>query len=188
MRSCGWIAAGAFVLASAAGDVACRSAGGVPSPPPGVSVASITVTSDAFRANGTIPVEYTCDGKEIMPSLTWSAPPPNTKALVVIIDDPDAPGGTFTHFVAWDLPADLRSIKEGTDVSTLGAKIGANDGKSLGYKGPCPPQGEEHRYDFRVLATDRPLGLRDGASRADVDNALVGHLLGEGTLSALFGH
>jgi Raf kinase inhibitor-like YbhB/YbcL family protein len=107
---------------------------------------------------------------------------------VLVIDDPDAPGGTFTHLVAWNLSPELRTIKEGVDVSTLGATVGTNDGKSLGYKGPCPPQGEEHRYEFHVMAVDQPLALREGSTRADVDTAMVGHLLGEGTLTAQFGH
>ena len=148
----------------------------------------MTVTSTSFRSGGTLPVDFTCDGKNTLPSLIWSAPPPNTRALVLIVEDPDALAGVFTHFIAFDLPGDALSIKEGADPTSLGALVGRNDFNGVQYDGPCPPKGEMHHYAFRVFALDRPLHLTQGASRAEVYAAMSAHVLGEGTASALFGH
>jgi len=167
---------------------ACRGAGPGPSPPEGATVASITVTSKTFPSGGAIPVDFTCDGKNLPPELTWSAPPEGTASLAIVIDDPDAPGGVFTHFVAVNLSPDLRSLKEGFDAQAIGAKIGRNDFDHASYDGPCPPRGELHRYRFRVLALNRALGIADGAARGAVDAAMNGRLLGEGTLVGTFGH
>jgi len=172
---------------SACATTACRGAGPGPSPPAGVSVASITVTSKTFGSGGAIPVDFSCDGKNQAPELTWSAPPEGTASITIVVDDPDAPGGVFTHFIAADLPADQRSLKEGLDPSTLGAKIGKNDFDHTSYDGPCPPKGELHRYRFRVFALDRAIG-GEGASRGQIDAAMNGHLLGEGALVGTFAH
>ena len=159
-----------------------------PSAPPGVQAASITVTSKSFATGAEIPVDYTCDGKDGSPQLTWSAPPDKTKAITIVVDDPDAPSGTFTHWIVIDLPPETLSLAEGIDPSTLGAKVGANDFHNVRYNGPCPPHGEQHRYQFTVYATDVVLPLSESATRADVDQALSSHVLGAGTLTALFSH
>jgi Raf kinase inhibitor-like YbhB/YbcL family protein len=159
-----------------------------PSAPAGASMASVTVTSKSFVTGAEIPIDYTCDGKDLSPQLTWSAPPEKTKGLVIIVDDPDAPSGTFTHWIAFNLPPDMLSIAEGVDAATVGGRVGANDFHNVRYNGPCPPKGEQHRYQFILYATDAPLPLNEGASRADVDAALAGHVLGSGALVALFSH
>jgi Raf kinase inhibitor-like YbhB/YbcL family protein len=174
-----------LVIASLAAACA-PERGPAPSSPSGVTPSSITVTSRSFASGGTIPVDYSCDGKDVSPQLTWSAPPQGTKALVIVVDDPDAPSGTFTHWLVIDLGADALTLAEGVDPSTLGAKVGANDFHNVRYNGPCPPKGEQHRYQFTVFASDAPLPLNEGATRADVDAALSGHVLGSGTLTALF--
>ncbi|HEY2509301.1 MAG TPA: YbhB/YbcL family Raf kinase inhibitor-like protein [Polyangiaceae bacterium] len=158
-----------------------------PSAPVGGSASSLTVTSKSFPSDLQIPVEYTCDGKNVSPQLTWSAPPDGTKALVVIADDLDASGG-FTHWVALDLPPDALSLPEGADIAALGGRVGLNDQHNVQYDGPCPPRGSYHRYRFRVFASDRVLPLDEGATRSAVEGALAGHVLGVGSLVANFSH
>src|SRR5262245_12290213 len=166
-----------------------QAAGPGPSAPPGVQMGSITVTSKAFAPGGQIPVDYTCDGKNISPPLVWSAPPQGTKALAIILDDPDAPGGLFTHWIVFNLPGDALNIAEAVDPTTLGAKLGANDFHNVSYGGPCPPKGDGmHRYQFTVYALDAPLAKNEGANRSEIDAALAGHVLGLGTLVGGFGH
>jgi Raf kinase inhibitor-like YbhB/YbcL family protein len=179
-----WVGA---LFASLAG---CKTtaAGPQPSAPAGRSVTSITVTSKSFPADLQIPVDYTCDGKDLSPALTWSAPPEGTKSIIVLVDDPDASSGSFTHWIAIDLPADTTSLAEGVDVTTLGAKTGQNDFRSVRYNGPCPPRGELHRYRFWIYAADYVVPLNEGATRSDLDAALSGHLLGAGALKATFSH
>ncbi|MDB4998080.1 MAG: hypothetical protein JWM74_5512 [Myxococcaceae bacterium] len=174
----------AFALAACGGG----SGGGVLSPPPGASVASITVTSSSIPSNGAVPVEHTCDGKDLTPALTWSSPPPGTQALVIVVDDPDAGDGTFTHFVAFDLPPELLSVKEGWTPSGVGGKAGRNDFESVDYRGPCPPHGEQHMFSFRVYALDKPTNLHEGASRSEVSARMTSHVLGAGALRGSFGH
>ena len=167
---------------------ACASSGPRPSAPPGVTAASITLTSKSFPTNGTIPVDYTCDGKDSSPQLTWSSPPQGTKAFVVVLEDLDAPSGGFTHWLLWNIQPDVLALPEALDAAKLGAKLGMNDLKSVRYAGPCPPHGEMHRYVFHVYATNEMLDLSEGANREAVDTALSGKVLGDGTLTATFGH
>lgn len=152
--------------------------------------ASITVTSGTFPPGGTIPVDHSCDGKEVRPPLTFSAPPAGTQSLVVLVDDPDASAGVFTHMVLFDVDPSRLKLAEGTSAADGGpdARYGSNDFGSARYGGPCPPHGELHRYRFRVIAVDRKVGLTEGATRAQVFAALDGHILGEGILMGTFGH
>lgn len=178
-----------FVLALAIGCGGGGGGGGAQlSSPAGVNAASITVTSKSFASNGPIPIEHTCDGKELTPSLTWSSPPPGTQAIVILVDDPDAGDGTFTHFVAFDIPPEVVSVKEGWTASEVGGKTGRNDFNSVDYRGPCPPRGERHMYAFRVYALDKPTGLTEGASRDEVTARMTSHVLGSGALRGSFGH
>lgn len=179
-----------LALAGTFTSVGCKAGyggGGGPSAPPGGTVASLTVTSNSLPS-GPIPVDFTCDGGDVLPALTWSAPPESARSLVVVIDDPDAPSGLFTHFIAFDVPPDVRQWKEGANPAESGARIGANDFGNVRYNGPCPPHGEQHQYRFSVLASDVKLDLPDGANRQEIDAALEGHLVGQGTLTRLFGH
>jgi Raf kinase inhibitor-like YbhB/YbcL family protein len=173
------------------------STGPQPSAGPGGSVSSMTVTSKSFPSDLQIPVDYSCDGKDVSPQLTWSAPPQGTKALVVMVDDPDASSGSFTHWILLNLPPEMLSLAEAVDPASIetarqgspsGAKVGQNDFRNVRYNGPCPPRGDLHRYRFWIYAADQVLPLNEGATRADLDAALSGHLLGAGMLKATFAH
>jgi Raf kinase inhibitor-like YbhB/YbcL family protein len=153
-------------------------------PAPGVTVSSITVTSRAFGMGGTIPIDYTCDGKDTSPPITWSAPPEGTKSLVVYVDDPEA-GNHFTHWIVFNLPPETTSIPEGGDVDKLGGRLGSNDFPDVRYGGPCPPHREMHRYVFHVVALDATLNLPEGVRRVALDRAMSGHVIGDGSLNGL---
>ena len=133
------------------------------------------LSSPAFQDSGLIPQKFTCQGDNISPELNWSEAPASTKSFALIMDDPDAPGGTFTHWVLFDIPAATIQLAEGQP--PIG--IGGNNGLSqTGYMGPCPPSGI-HRYYFRLYALDVPtLNLKEGASRSDVETALKNHVIG----------
>jgi Raf kinase inhibitor-like YbhB/YbcL family protein len=178
---------GAGLLAWGAGACAVGTGRGALAAP-GVTVASMTVTSKSIPSGGQVPVDATCDGKDTSPELTWSAPPEGTRAIAIVMDDSDAPGATFTHWLVLDLPPSTVGVPEGVEPSALGARTGTNDFDSARYAGPCPPRGQLHRYEIRVLALDAPSGARDGAKRAVFDAAIRGHVLGQGTLETAFGH
>jgi Raf kinase inhibitor-like YbhB/YbcL family protein len=140
----------------------------------------LKIESKAFPAGGDIPVRFTCDGENVSPALSWSAPPRETQSLALIADDPDAPVGTFVHWVLYDLPATARELPEGVPATpdpATGGRQGTNDFRRMGYGGPCPPPGKPHRYFFRLYALDRGLGLPGGARRQQVDQAMKGHIL-----------
>ena len=146
------------------------------------------LTSKAFDNNKTIPSQFTCDGKDISPALSWSQPPADTKSLALICDDPDAPGKTWVHWVVYNLPPSTRFLPEAIP---LGSKIpdggfqGINDFKKLSYGGPCPPGGT-HRYFFKVYALDKMLDLKPGASKKELEAAMKGHILDEGELMGYY--
>ena len=169
---------------------ACGTPQIIPKAAPGVTVASITVTSPSFAEGARIPVDHTCDGKELIPELVLSAPPENTKSLVLIVEDPDAPSGVFMHMVAFNIAPDTHKIPQGTELTGAGegARFGLNDFKVAHYSGPCPPKGEAHRYRFRVVALDTVLRLSEGTPLNQVYEAIDGHIIGEGTLTGHFGH
>ncbi len=140
----------------------------------------LKIESKAFSAGGDIPAKFTCDGEDRSPALSWSEPPKATQSLALIADDPDAPVGTFVHWVLYDLPATTRELPEGIAASAepaSGGRQGNNDFRHVGYGGPCPPPGRPHRYFFRLYALDRKLGLPAGARRQEVDQAMKGHIL-----------
>ena len=140
--------------------------------------AKIKITSSAFQQGGNIPSKFTCDESDTSPALQIIGIPSNAKTLVLIADDPDAPGGLFTHWLVWNIPAQTNSIAEG---SAPNGVHGTNDFGKSGYKGPCPPPGT-HRYSFKIFALDRELDLRSGAKRSQVDAAMKGHVIGQGEL------
>jgi Raf kinase inhibitor-like YbhB/YbcL family protein len=146
---------------------------------------AITLISSAFAEGQSIPSEYTCDGEDLSPPLSWSTLPDGTRSFALIADDPDAPSGTWVHWVLYDLPATLTNLPEGIpkDGEVLqGAKQGKNDFNRLGYGGPCPPRGGAHRYYFKIYALDKKLGLKAGAAKSAVEKEMRGHVLGEGEL------
>jgi hypothetical protein len=137
------------------------------------------IESTAFTANGMIPSVYTCDGQNISPDLNWDEPPLGTQSLALIVDDPDAPGQTFVHWVIYDLPPQIHHLpKAVAPQATLasGGVQGKNDFGKLGYGGPCPPSGV-HRYFFKLYALDRELGLKAGATKDQLEAAMNGHIL-----------
>jgi Raf kinase inhibitor-like YbhB/YbcL family protein len=145
---------------------------------------AIKVTSTAFKDGEIIPKQYTCDGNDISPPLTWSGAPQETKSIALICDDPDAPGGTWVHWVLFNLPPTSNALIAGVSSAKSldsGAKHGKNDFKRFGYGGPCPPGGT-HRYFFKVYALDSMLTLDPGITKADLVKAMQGHVLAEGQL------
>lgn len=135
------------------------------------------VTVAAWPEGGPIPKQYTCDGANVSPAAEWSGEPAGTKSFVLIMDDPDAPAGTWNHWLLYDIPAQVRRIDEGAaNPPGLG---GVNDFGKPGYGGPCPPRGHgRHRYYLRVFALDTPsLGLKPGARRAEIERAMGKHIL-----------
>lgn len=166
--------------------IGCDKTGGFAPPTPAPNAGTLTVSSTSFPANGPIPVAFSCDGRDAMPALAWSSPPRGTGAQALVVDDPDAPGGTFTHLIAWNMSADSRSIGEGSSPASDGGQLGKNDFGKPGWSGPCPPKGTLHHYRFRVVALDRPLALGAGVARAAFDAALSGHVVAEGVLTGTF--
>ena len=149
------------------------------------SRAPMQLTSTAFQAGGDIARRYTCDGNDVSPQLSWNGAPAGTRAFALIADDPDAPAGTWVHWVIYDLPADGRDLAEGipaTEALANGTKQGTNDFRKIGYGGPCPPPGLPHRYFFKLYALDAPTGLKPRATKQQVLEAIKGHTLGEAQL------
>jgi len=146
---------------------------------------TFTLTSPAFRDGQAIPEQYTADGRNVPPPLAWGDPPAGTRAFALVCEDPDAPRGTFTHWVVANLPAETREL--GGAALPGGATQGANDFGQVGYGGPAPPPGKPHHYVFRLLALDRPLDLPAGATKDQVRQAAKGHVLAEGRLVGTYG-
>ncbi len=146
------------------------------------NMATIQVTSSAFEHEGTIPSKYTCDGEDISPPLAIAGVPGNAKSLALICDDPDAPGGTWVHWVVFNLPATVKSLPEKVDIAVHGAIEGKNSWQKSEYGGPCPPSGT-HRYYFKFYALDiATLDLDQKATKEDVLAAMEGHIVVEGQL------
>lgn len=152
------------------------------------------VTSQAFKAGDPMPKKHTCDGENISPRLDWNGVPPGAKSLAVIMDDPDAPPGTWIHWTIWNIPASATALAEGTpktadldDGSRQGRVYGVKEFSRTGYFGPCPPPGKPHRYFFRLYALDVKLDLAASATRFDLDGAMKGHILASAELMGLYG-
>ena len=144
-----------------------------------------SLQSTAFKEGADIPRQYTCEGADTSPALNWSEPPQKTQSFALIADDPDAPVGTWVHWVAWNIPASTRQLPEnvakGADLAG-GGRQGTNDFRKTGYGGPCPPPGKPHRYFFKLYALDATLDLKPGAGKKDVEQAMKGHVLAEAQL------
>jgi len=148
----------------------------------------IKLTSAAFKEGELIPRAYTCDGVNISPPLEWSGVPKSAKTLAIVGDDPDAPGGTWVHWVLYNLPADnigvVENVPPGEHLKAGGFQ-GKNDFGKIGYGGPCPPSGT-HRYVFTIYVLDTELPLKAGASKADLLKAMVGHIIGQSQLTGTY--
>lgn len=152
---------------------------------------SLQLASSAFHDGEPIPPKYTCDGQNVSPSLAWSGTPEEAKSLALIVDDPDAPGGLWVHWVIYDLPANTRTLPEAVPHDRQlhdGARQGKNDFGKIGYGGPCPPKGPAHRYFFKLYALREKTGLQAGASKEELERAMKGQIVGQATLTGKFGH
>jgi len=149
------------------------------------SSSKMELRTTSFTAGGFIPKRFTCEAENVSPALAWSEPPRGTQSFALIEEDPDAPSGTFVHWVAYDLPAAYRSLPEalsGNDEMPGGGRQGTNDFAKTGYSGPCPPPGKPHRYFIRLYALDARLDLRPAATRKELDSAMQGHILARAEL------
>lgn len=146
---------------------------------------SLAITTTAFSRGGAIPQSYTCDGADASPDLSWSGVPNRVQSFALIADDPDAPVGTWTHWLIWNISAQSTGLPRGMpkDETLIdGSRQGRNDFRRIGYGGPCPPPGKPHRYFFKVYALDTKLDLRAGANKHELEQAMKGHVLAQGEL------
>ncbi len=151
---------------------------------------SVELTSTAFQAGTTIPKHYTGDGADQSPPLQWSEPPAGTRTIALICDDPDAPRGTWDHWMLFNLPSDIRKLEPGIPTTATlpnGAKQGKNSSGTLGYEGPAPPKGKPHRYFFKVYALSTAVDLPSGSTKAELETAMKGNILAEGQLMGTYG-
>ena len=145
---------------------------------------ALQLTSDAFVNGQSIPAKYTCTGMGISPALAWTEPPAGTQSFALIVDDPDAPGRTWVHWVLFNISTGTRSLKEGFTAENTIA-VGKNSSSHLSYDGPCPPSGT-HRYFFKLYALDAPLSLSPGATKDQLLKAMDGHILAQAELMGTF--
>lgn len=159
-------------------------------PIPTATQVPFALSTAAFAPGGPIPARYTCDGQDVSPVLSWNEPPLGTETFAIIMDDPDAPGGAWVHWVVYNLPSDLRELPESqptTEQLPNGGVQGRNSWPKIGYGGPCPPGGPAHTYRFFLYAVDTALDLPVGASKEQVLKAIEGRILGESVLTGTYG-
>jgi len=150
---------------------------------------TFAISSPSFSNGGKIPAKFTCDGTDVSPELTWTASPPGTQSFTLIADDPDAPVGTWTHWVLFNLSTHTTALPESVakvDEVPSGGRQGRNDFRKIGYGGPCPPSGKLHRYFFKLYAVDEMLDLKPGASKEDVELAMQDHILARAELMGTY--
>jgi len=181
--------AGPYSLATPAAESTALETAGPASAEESDEAMALTLTSTGFDAEGAIPPKYSCDGEDISPPLAWSDPPPGTLSFGLILDDPDAPGGTWVHWVLFNIPAAARALPEAVPPDTIladGSVHGTSSFNSLGYGGPCPPGGT-HRYYFKLYALDAILDLEPAANKADLEAAMEHHILAQAELMGTYG-
>ena len=149
----------------------------------GVKMGELKISSSVFENNGSIPKKYTCDGTDVSPPLKIENVPSEAKSLALIVDDPDAPMGTWVHWVLWNIPPETKEVKEGSVPE--GSQQGMNDFRKQNYGGPCPPSGT-HRYLFKLYALDSLLNLNPRSTKADVEKAMKGHILSQAQVVGLY--
>ncbi len=151
---------------------------------------SFQISSTAFSEGGMIPKKFTCDGPDVSPQLSWKDAPAATQSFALIMDDPDAPVGTWVHWVLYNLPANTKELPEGVEKQEQlagGGLQGRNDFRKVGYGGPCPPTGNPHRYYFKLYALDAKVDLKAGVTKADAERAMKGHILGQTQVMGRYG-
>ena len=151
---------------------------------------ALKLTSNSFSQGGTILQKHTCDGSDISPELHWSDAPQGTQSFSLIMEDPDAPAGTWVHWVLYNFPATVHELQEALPKKkelSSGAQQGRNDFRKNGYGGPCPPPGPAHRYFFKLYALDSKPNLKPGATKAELEKAMQGHILGHAELMGRYG-
>lgn len=156
----------------------------------GVKTMALKIESDAFAHQTAIPKKFTCDGNDVSPPLKWSGVPEAAKSLALICDDPDAPMGTWTHWVLWNMPPSTPGLPEGVPPDSVlpgGIHQGKNSWPKSGYGGPCPPPGKPHRYFFKLFALDSELDLPVIANQAGLENAMRGHILAQAEMYGTYG-
>lgn len=150
---------------------------------------ALTLSSPAFKAGETIPKEFSCEGADKSPHLKWSDVPEGTQSFVMIMDDPDAPVGTWDHWILFDIPANTMELPSGISHDpelSNGSRSGLNSWMKHGYGGPCPPPGGPHRYFFKLYALDKKLELPATSTKAQVESAMKGHILAESQLMGIY--
>jgi len=143
---------------------------------------SLTISSPSFSNGGDIAKNFTCDGADVSPQLSWTDPPAGTKSFALLADDPDAPAGNWNHWVMWNLSPEARGLPEGVSKDSRlpdGSQQGKNDFPKIGYNGPCPPPGKPHRYYFKLFALDTKLDLKAGAGKRELEAAMKSHILAQ---------
>lgn len=145
---------------------------------------ALSIKSPSFSQQGLIPQQYTCDGENISPPLEWDNVPDKTQSYALIVDDPDAPAGLWVHWLLFNIPLDLKHLEEGATLPA-GAISGQNSWGQIGYRGPCPPSGT-HRYRFKLYALDTQINLDASATKVDLDNAMMNHVIEQAELIGLF--
>ncbi len=151
---------------------------------------ALHITNPDFSDGEVIPKRFTCDAQDISPKLEWKGPPANTESFALIMDDPDAPAGTWVHWVLYEIPSDARELPERVPMQeqlASGARQGRNDFGKIGYGGPCPPPGKPHRYFFKLYALDTKLNLKPGVTKADLERTMKPHILSKAELIGIYG-
>lgn len=151
---------------------------------------SMKISTTSFEPGRKIPMKYTCDGEDISPELSWEGAPEGTESFALIMDDPDAPGRTFTHWILYNIPADRTELPEGVFAEKImkkGCSQGLNDFRMMGYGGPCPPPGKPHHYRFHIYALDTTLDVPSGVTKNAILAAMKGHVLAEAEIVGLYG-
>ncbi len=149
------------------------------------SAMALELFSPAFKQGQNVPKQYTCDGKDISPPLFWKDAPANTKSFVLIMDDPDAPAGTWDHWILYNIPASTTLLAENNQNMPEGTLTGKNSWNRLTYNGPCPPD-REHRYFFKLYAIDTTLPINNGMTKKEVESAINGHVVASSELMAKY--
>jgi len=177
-------------LSACASSASSTSEPATPEPIATEETMSLQLTSDAFTNGQSIPAKYSCVGKNISPALAWNDPPAGTQSFALIMDDPDAPFGTWVHWVLYNIKPDMRSLQEdlsipGKNIDPEAIYVGKNSAGNIGYDGPCPPSGT-HRYFFKLYALDTLISLLPGASEEQILKEMDGHILAQDELMGTF--